>query len=739
LRHALIAVALVAVFVVAIAAHGIPVLRHDWFWPVDADSRRYFLSAFTSGWDPTGFGSARPRLTMYVLAIPLWLCMEVLGNFLALVCFLAATAAVTFLAAFALCRDLRAPLPASYALAAFALFNPWVYSEAVAGHITAVLAYGISIDLVRLLMRADVRPAAIGLRLAFVLGQPQLYVLDVVAIALFFWRSADVRRGLALGLAFALPFAVGIAGDSASLLSIPYVADWQRSQSVAPVDAFALLGYFAKYTDRADLYFRYAGWAIAASALAGVLVGGRRTRVAGAAACAIACLAFVTGTRGPLGAIYERLVLAFPQSGFFRELYLLLAFVAIAYVVLAAIASARFPAIGFVAAAASAACVAAWIVAPPSGWFVSASALPRPTVDASPFSRFALVPGVQPLVSRFGGSGADPDVYPRGSTTPLNAYSPTYPADAAFGEYGARGDTRWLGALSVTSIVERPWLRRDDGSLKDQMALPRRSGTVPGSRRIAGAPELALVSRPGVASLAREPDRSAIFFADADGSIGAPAFRPYPAARGGADLAGEWVDARFAFFAHPELAQGLGGVATASSQPLPLGDGRWLLVGMSSGTLSDDRGDVVMRGSGFRWVRVADGTRSVACAGLCEVVGSADRRPPFPMEPAAAASTALTFARPFDWLVVASVPSSRPGDVVRFNEAFDRGWIAWSSGLLQHERLDTAANGWVLRTGAPSSVIVLHVVAAAQFVLEILCLALALLMMARSARDGSRA
>jgi len=720
--------------VIAVAAHGIPVLRHDWFWPIDADSRRYFLSAFTSGWDPTGFGTARPRLTMYVLAVPLWLCMEVFGNFLALLLFLAATAAVTFLAAFALCRELRAPVLASYAIAAFALFDPWVYSEVVAGHITAVLAYGISIDIVRLLLRADVRPSALALRLAFVLGQPQLYVLDVAAIALFCGRRADVRRGLLLGLAFALPFAIGIAGDRASLLAIPYVADWQRSQSVAPADAFALLGYFAKYADRVDPYFRYALWAIAASALAGVLVAGRRMRVVAVAACAVACLAFVTGTRGPLGASYEWIVLSFPQSGFFRELYLLLAFVAIAYVVLVAIASARFPVVGIVAAAASAACVAAWIVAPPSSWFVGAQAIATPSVDASPFSRFALLPGVQPLVSRSGGSGADPDVYPRGSTLPLNAYSLTYPADAAFGAYETRGDTRWFAALSVTSIVARPWLRSDSGSLKDQMALPERSRWSSLSKRVAGAPEVALVSRPSPASLAREPDRSAIFFADAGGPAGAPAFRPYPAGRGGADLSRAWVDARFAFFAHPELAQGLGGVATTSSLPLALHGERWLLVGLATGTLSDDLGDVVARSPGFRWVRVADGARSLACAGWCEVVGGADREPPYPLEAEPAASTSLTFARPFDWLVIASVPRSHPGDVVRFNESFDRGWIAWSGGALAHERLDTVANGWVVRTDAPATVIVLHVVSAIQFVVEILCLLLALFLTARRVR-----
>ncbi|MFY9720160.1 MAG: hypothetical protein WAK16_10995, partial [Candidatus Cybelea sp.] len=443
-RVASIAAALA--FAAFVVAKGVPTLRHDWNWPIDRLAIPSFFDESVSGWLSSGFGIANAHPTAYLLALPVVAAMWIFGPLAALALLALATGYGCMRAAAGVASRWGNADFAAVGIGLFALFNPWVYNEVVAGHLTMVLAYGALIGLFSEMTRGTgACTVRLALWLALVEIQLQFFIIAVLAVALF---AAFTRKWspLLAGAIVALPSVVGILAERATLLQIPYSVEWQANQSVDPLSLLSLNGYFPRYADRLGLGAQVAVWSICALALVGVVAARRwRTAIWAAAAAALVYLIAI-GMRGPLAAPYVWIVRQIPESGVFRELYDLAGVFAALLVVLACAATASVRALGYVGLAAGIALSVTWMLHPPSDLWIGARAYPHPSVTGPAFSRVALLPAFQPLQLRGGGGdGADPDAfrYP-GQVAALNEYFPTYPVDVALARYEQGGDVSAL-------------------------------------------------------------------------------------------------------------------------------------------------------------------------------------------------------------------------------------------------------------------------------------------------------
>jgi hypothetical protein len=671
----------------------------------------------------------------------------------ALVLYMFAIGAICTFSANALLRSYGAmSFPASVGLCSFVLFNPWTYTEVVAGHTSMILAFGGLLGVIAQLKREHSNPYATSLLSAIVFAQLQFFMVLLPLLAVDAIRR---RRSLPLvtAVVVALPVTIGILGNLTALLNLPFALEWQRSQSVDPVAAPLLLGYFMPYADQ------YGGWLrLPMVLILGVVILGavsaRRDRFAQAALWASVLLLLATlGLRGPLGPAYAALVQHFPPVGLYRELYDLIGCVALGYAVLlarAAWAYRRGPAALLVGGLL---CAGVWFSAPPNRWWVSQSELPGLSVDLPANTRYALMPAIQPMNFLGRGSGADPDLlYLRHDVWPLNEYFAAYPVNAVLARYSARADSRELGALGVAAIYSRPWLRTNAVALADQSAEP---GPFPtsapaGTIRLPAAavmPLLAVTGLPRIGTLDTELGANAAFFGDVAHLGGAwvppdwdAVERPDAVVVSNTQVRADrgWVDARLDYIAHPELAQAFGGAMTTSRAFLPIAGGASIL-GYVDGTLRDQRGRVVARGHGdYRWVPLDSGVRAVGCDGRC-AVALRGHPPDLPLNPPAQAFSRPPFGTLMPWLLWARVGDRVPR-VLRLNEAYDPHWIAVDAARpLVHFRLDAAVNGWIVPPQSPGQIAVVYVPAVFQFVFEVVgCVWIAVVIVAacRSAAGG---
>jgi hypothetical protein len=378
---------------------------------------------------------------------------------------------------------------------------------------------------------------------------------------------------------------------------------------------------------------------------------------------------------------------------------------------------------------------------PAANWYVSANALPRAPIPARPSERVALFPAFQPLSFEGKGSGTDPDAFVRaGAASPINEWFPSYPVDAALAYAERDGDYRYLAALGVSSIVERPYLRTDEGTLRDQRVdSPRRTVAVAVRERahpLAGLSVIPLLSlrreEPVAVSLGDDPAENAVFFGDLRPDL----IRGFTPSRATHEASRAWVDARLSASTHPENGSAFGGVLTSSRVALPLplqpravaseGRGGRALLARVDGVLRDDRGRLVAASDArFGWHALASDARSVHCSGTCIVAlaGSPPRGlPPHHLDDARARE-ALPVREITPWLAVATLPPGA-GGTLRYNVRYDAHWLGYANGiLLRHVRLDTIVNGWVAPFndgGGERRLIFVEIVAAGQALLEIM-------------------
>lgn len=724
-----VAFAAALAFAVFVTLKGVPTLRHDWNWPIDAAAIPSFVEDSFSGWLPVGFGIPNAHPTAYIIALPLVATMWLLGPLAALVLFAFVTGYLCVRGGAALAVHWTAAPTASAGIAMFAIFNPWVYNEVVAGHLVMVLSYGALLGLIAEMLRGrHASSVRLALWLALIEGQLQFFIVAMLALIVF---GAVTKKWLALaaGAVFILPSAIGVVAERGLLLQTPYGLTWQSNQSVEPAALLGLGGYFPGYADRLGAFASIAAWLMLALAALGTFFTRRSRATIAAAVVAIAIFSIVCGVHGPLALAYEWTVRSVPESGVFRELYDLTGIFAALLALLAA-AAAR-GSLKYVALAAGIALPITWIVHPPSDFWVGAGTYPHPVPGAPPFLRVALLPAFQPLQLRTGeGDGADPDahLYPR-RVAAINQYFPTFPVDMALARYERTGDAAALQALGVGEIIARPWLEsRSNGTVglaarslsaaSGPLAVPPQQfivGPAPLVSECIGSRVVAFVNRLGACN---------VFFADAPGY--APV-RPIVAPSDSIDPGAAWIDARLAFAGVPEAAQALGGAITQSRVPFPVTADAWLLT-FVRGRLLTDGGVTLAAGPGaFAWIPIPAGVAAVRCDGLCELVAQS-RAIPAAARETTARVRALEFRSPVPWLYFVSREFGS-ASVLRLNERYDPGWIGFSSWrLLPHVKVDMCVNGWLV-SGRPGGLVLVQITALLQAIAEIIAVVCLLLLL----------
>ena len=716
------AIAAALAFAAFVVAKGTPTLRHDWNWPIDRLAIPSFFNESIGGWLPIGFGVANTHPTTYLIALPLTAAMWVAGPLIALALLAFATSYCSMRAAANIASRLGNAAPGAIGVGIFALFNPWVYNEVVAGHLVMVLAYGGTIGLLAEMLRGrDASPVRLALWLVLIEAQLQFFIVAMAASIAF---ALVTKKWLPIAAAAiaALPTTVGLIADRGALLQTPYSVQWQTNQSLSPVALLSLGGYFPGYADRLGLAAQIAVWTLCPLALTGILAARGRRAVRWAAAAAGLVYLCALGVHGPLDVAYEWTVRSIPESGVFRELYDFGGVFAALLITLASAATGRVRMLGYLALLAAGVLPVTWLIHPPSDLWVGAQTYPHPVVTAPPFSRVALLPAFQPLELRTGGGdGADPDAitYP-GHVAVLNEYLPAYPVDVALAEYERNGNSAALRALGVSRIVARPWLvSRSNGAI-GLAASSLGVSPQPGAERnadLAGAAPL--ISACTNARIVASVDRLGacdIFFGDAPGY---GTVTPLHGASDSIDPAVAWIDARLAFARVPALAQGIGGVLTQSRLATPVMPGAWVLANVR-GRLTGSDGRTLAVGPGtFTWISIPPNVDSVSCAGLCELVAESRLFPAIPLRQRIARTEALQFEQVAPWLYrVHGVADAVR--LVRLNERYDPGWVALRAWhVLPHVRLALAANGWMLADRSSRDVFLVQIAAFLQQIAEL--------------------
>jgi hypothetical protein len=722
-------------FAAFLAGTGVPALRHDWVW-VTGNGFFSNVWASLSGWTAVGIGSPRPYPSDYLIAVANLALAAVLGTYGAFIANAFAVGAVCAGGAVAVTRRFTDARAAWIAAATFAVFNPWVYNKVVAGHIGMVLAYGAAMLLLAQLSQERPSPFLTGLFLLLTMQQLQFFfpLLAVVAIWTLVRRQSAAPLGVAL--IASIPTWIGLVFDRTYLLSIPYTQSWQADASLDPVRALELSGYFVKYADALPPIAGAACWAIAGLAAIGAIVEciRRPMRAAWLVALAVALWLFVSGTKGAFGGVYLWIVAHVPESGLYRELYDLVAFLAIGYLAATAALVRRAPLLQWIWLPCGAALAVAWAFAPPARYWVPARELPPISVDAPANTRYALMPPMQPLHFGDRGDGLDPNaVVLPDNVVPLNTVQFSFPETPALVHYAFTGDDGWLRALSVSALIERPELQTDLDSLHMQFALRPKAFRPPGaSRRIGAAPELELSSLPQLGALPAMPWENAVFFGDAHGVRGpgvpvswsdAAVVNPQRPSSDGVFAADGWVDVRTAFAVAPQLAQGIGGAITTNPNALLPVDPALETLAYVDGSLVDANGAALTRSTrGYAWLPPL-GVTAVRCSGTCVVAAQSSGPPANERARSPRCTGALAFRSPAAWLAVADLPPSATC-LLRYNVRYDEHWLAFvEKTRLGHVAIDSIVNGWVLPEHAGTQrVVIVESVAAVQFTFMVLAI-----------------
>ncbi len=697
----------VLLFCILACSGGPPVLRHDWTWIAGRED--FIRSALISlVWDPRGIGSPRAYPTDYPLIAFDLPVSALFGTGAAFVALMFLVAFLCAYGALSLTRMASANAVSGIALATFALFNPWVYTKLVSGHLAMIAAYGASMALFGETLSEKPRWKIAGFFAAITSVQLQFFLVTFIFCALL---GVVKRKYLPLVAAtiVALPTVIGVLSNVSTLRRIPYNVDWMRSQSIMPGEGAALTGYFARYAFGFPAITFDAVWCFLAFAIIGAVSARAKRSAAFFSLLFLGAWIWAMGIHQPAPELYVSAVRLVPELEVYRELYDLIGFVAISYVALSAFAFARFPILSVPAAAASFVLVISWFIHPPSNWWVPLRDLPTVNVSATPQTRFALLPDVQPMRFKGRGSGTDPDAYSRrDGVDPLNGSGDVFPAAVALRQYALTGDTQNLSALSVSRIMQRPWLTSDAESLSGQLAIQSRDATVnrQGSdRELKAFPELAILDRLDLTALPPKLGSGAIFWTDAIDLAGpaVPAgwrnlghMTPIRIQPGRLSAANGWVDVRQAFLAQPSLGQALGGVITTSPDSVLAVSAGDEILEWVNGTLVDQRGTIVLKDSGrYRWSRLPAGANGLRCFGECIIVGQGVP----PSHEAASGGSKIEevgFKAALPWIVYLTLPAANKTELLRYAVAFNPHWAALGGASLAHLQVESLFNGWII-------------------------------------------
>lgn len=248
-----------------LANSGVPILRHDWQWPVDQTALRELYKTVTDPWNPQSLGSpqAYPTLyPLYAIASALGLVFDPKGalNIIVLTLLFLSGSGIYW---FARHRCGLGFVPTLVATT-FYTYSPFVLNEFVAGHLPNLLAYSLLPWLLSLFYALNETQQLIpylplaALTVALSAAQIQYLILDSIALAVCAAYSVRPWRSLVLVVAIivlSLPAQVVslyhllVVGPTAYKLA-PATFEWLRDLSVTPTHAIALGGYIAGYADQ---------------------------------------------------------------------------------------------------------------------------------------------------------------------------------------------------------------------------------------------------------------------------------------------------------------------------------------------------------------------------------------------------------------------------------------------------------------------------------------------------------
>src|SRR5215470_14215537 len=177
-------------FALTVGANGIPALRHDWFWPLGFGGNHDVFVGAASAWYVQGIGGPNPFVNNYLLVALLVPLEALFGAYGALVLFLFGAALAIALSSRALAMRFGAGDALAIIAAAFALFNPWTYTEIVAGHGAMLVAYAATMALLAESLAPAPNSAACAAAIAFTLPQLQFFMPALaIAVALVLIRA----------------------------------------------------------------------------------------------------------------------------------------------------------------------------------------------------------------------------------------------------------------------------------------------------------------------------------------------------------------------------------------------------------------------------------------------------------------------------------------------------------------------------------------------------------------------
>ncbi|MBV8280563.1 MAG: hypothetical protein JO347_00695, partial [Candidatus Eremiobacteraeota bacterium] len=360
--------ALAAFFALTAGSNGIPALRHDWFWPAQWGGAHDVFLAASSPWQTQGIGGPNPFVNNYLLVALLAPLEALFGAYGALLLFFFGVACAIVLAARKLAIAAGAHEALAMVAAGFALFNPWTYSELIAGHGAMLVAYAATMALIAESLAEVPNAFVCATAVAFTLPQLQFFVPALIAAALLATRRMWLPLATWAAAGAASFIAVALSGQA--LARTPVTAAWEQTQSLAPGKALLLSGYFARYADGYDHYGALAVACIAIIALIGGLQAARSRVIAVTAVATALVLIAAMGVRGPLGASLPGLIERFPALGLYRELYDLIGYAVIGYSILAVSAAARYRVLAFAFGAAALALALLWTWHSPTRFWV---------------------------------------------------------------------------------------------------------------------------------------------------------------------------------------------------------------------------------------------------------------------------------------------------------------------------------------------------------------------------------
>jgi hypothetical protein len=170
--------------------------------------------------------------------------------------------------------------------------------------------------------------------------------------------------------------------------------------------------------------------------------------------------------------------------------------------------------------------------------------------------------------------------------------------------------------------------------------------------------------------------------------------------------------------------QGLGGIFTTSHvRSDQVAADHPLLVDVQGKLIGAETLKVISRTTkGLAWVNGPHIAEPLVCIGSCAIVLQVDSlQKVVPAELRSAAELKATGFAPWFWSV--SLPrGTAPGNTMRFNSRFDKGWLAIDGLELQsHFRVDSAFNGWQLKPSTRGkAIMIVHLPSLLQFLLQCL-------------------